>query len=363
MLPMYQELPRRLPTLTGLKLILLFLIFLWHAPIQKAGWPDLGARCCELFFVISGFLVAYNHHNQLESSNGHNLTYYFKKLAQSYPAYLFSLALSILWLFLTQEEAWLKSDYLIGLPFHLLLIQSWIPNIALNYNGAAWFLSSLLFCYAASPYISVTLKCLMRAFGNVRGIITLFLASTALRLLIDLGVSVDPITYNINTHIFPIVRLLEFAMSYAAGVAFLSLHRNRFVSPLAGNCLLGSLMEIATLLLTTVIVVRYSTILPRSAFVLLFVIAVFILAAGYGALNKLMSLSAFSNISHFELEFYLFHQPIIRILIAVLAIFGITWERKTALLAFIFTVVLCVGFRSLLNASKKVVQVVHDKAH
>lgn len=39
---------------------------------------------------------------------------------------------------------------------HLLLLQSYIPEKGFeffNYNGVAWFLSSLMFCYALSPVV------------------------------------------------------------------------------------------------------------------------------------------------------------------------------------------------------------------
>lgn len=49
----------RLHAIAGLKIVALMVIFYWHSPLPKVGMPDLGARCVELFFVASGFLVAY----------------------------------------------------------------------------------------------------------------------------------------------------------------------------------------------------------------------------------------------------------------------------------------------------------------
>ena len=33
-------------------------------------------------------------------------------------------------------------------------MQAWIPGVVFAYNGAAWFLSAALFCYAMSPVVS-----------------------------------------------------------------------------------------------------------------------------------------------------------------------------------------------------------------
>ena len=49
----------QIKSLNGLKVISVILIFLWHVYISNP-LPDFGARACELFFTISGFLVGYN---------------------------------------------------------------------------------------------------------------------------------------------------------------------------------------------------------------------------------------------------------------------------------------------------------------
>lgn len=50
----------RIHSLSGLKVIAILLIFWWHSWLNNPPC-DLGARCCEFFFVASGFLVYYSH--------------------------------------------------------------------------------------------------------------------------------------------------------------------------------------------------------------------------------------------------------------------------------------------------------------
>lgn len=161
--------PPRLHSIAGLKIVALLIIFYWHSPLPKDGVPDLGARCVELFFVSSGFLVAYTHRGSFSGSINGALDYVLRKVKIAYPVYLISLVLSVVWLFLANGGRWLTPGYLLALPFHLGLCQSWISEIAMLYNGAAWFFSTVLVCYALSPTIDSLLNRLSKRFGDRGG--------------------------------------------------------------------------------------------------------------------------------------------------------------------------------------------------
>lgn len=53
---------QKIQSIAGLKVIAIWLIFWWHSWLTNPPC-DLGARCCEFFFVASGFLVFISHQN------------------------------------------------------------------------------------------------------------------------------------------------------------------------------------------------------------------------------------------------------------------------------------------------------------
>lgn len=76
----------RINSLDGIKAIMLVLIFCWHTPTNPS-FPfsepivDLGARMCEVLFVTSGFLVAYNHYeNTMPITLKDSLKYVLSKI-------------------------------------------------------------------------------------------------------------------------------------------------------------------------------------------------------------------------------------------------------------------------------------------
>ena len=83
----------KLKNLQGLRFIGFLLIFLnhsyWNLGIGKVF--DYGARGVEIFFVLSGYLVAYNYIDKdLDSSIKGSLNYVYKKLKKFYVLHLFT---------------------------------------------------------------------------------------------------------------------------------------------------------------------------------------------------------------------------------------------------------------------------------
>lgn len=76
---------QRIGSLSGLKVIALILLFWWHSPIPNPH-VDIGARACEFFFVVSGFLVSYNYSNKMMPATWkESCLYVKKKLSRMWP--------------------------------------------------------------------------------------------------------------------------------------------------------------------------------------------------------------------------------------------------------------------------------------
>lgn len=329
----------RFPSLTGIKVLATLLIFYWHSPLPKNDVPDLGARCCELFFVLSGFLVACSRHGRFSTDMRDAENYVIGKVKRVYPVYIASLFLSILWLFLSRGADWLSVDNLTALPLHLLMSQAWFSGIAMLYNGAAWFLSALFVCYAAAPFIELWINKLSKRFDGCIAAVIAFIAPVSIRLLIECGVHINPDYFPISLHTFPLVRMLEFAAAYAVGSLFIKVKLGKQKETDDNTSLIWSLVELFAVVAVICSVVRFDNIMPRACFTILFIPFVLVFAIGKGVLSRMLAHPIVTKMGCIELEFYLLHQPIIRVVTAFLGLTGIVWVKKSAVLAFILTVI------------------------
>ena len=132
----------RISSLAGLKVIAIWLIFWWHSWLTNPPC-DLGARCCEFFFVASGFLVYYTHNDSSTCTWGDSLRYITKKLVTIWPMHLLAFILCLC--AMPIAEVFTQSTAIRGL-INLLLLQCWIDIelIFLSFNGPSWCLSSVL---------------------------------------------------------------------------------------------------------------------------------------------------------------------------------------------------------------------------
>jgi peptidoglycan/LPS O-acetylase OafA/YrhL len=95
---------RRLEPLTGLRIFAALVVFLSHipkppgAPAFLQAFMDAGYSGVTLFFILSGFIIAWNYEPVLgERLTGSALrTFYVARLARIYPLYLGALLLVIL---------------------------------------------------------------------------------------------------------------------------------------------------------------------------------------------------------------------------------------------------------------------------
>lgn len=141
----------KINSLNGLKVIFFLTIFMMHA---NGAWSFqvsyiLPASAVTGFFVLSGFGVGYNY---LDKEIDYS--YVFKKIKQVYPIYIFSLILAapVVYYFSVMQNGEKLIDCVKWLPVDLLFLQSW-TNSPMNWNGVAWFLSDIVFCYFLTPYI------------------------------------------------------------------------------------------------------------------------------------------------------------------------------------------------------------------
>ena len=147
--------PRKppLPALSGLRTLLAVNIMLFHFTPALPRWlhpvVDNAYVFVGFFFLISGFILAYNYADRPTLSKS---TFYLARASRVYPVYALVLLLSIP--FLSQEvHAHTHGDFLLGLILTPLALQGWNPHLATFWNTVAWTLPAELFLYLLFPYI------------------------------------------------------------------------------------------------------------------------------------------------------------------------------------------------------------------
>jgi peptidoglycan/LPS O-acetylase OafA/YrhL len=106
------------------------------------------------FFLISGFVIAYNYADRPVFSKR---SFYIARLSRIYPVYLLVLLLSIP--FLYQEwTAHTPHDFFLGLILTPLALQGWSPTLATFWNTVAWNVPAELMLYAIFPFMLLLLS-------------------------------------------------------------------------------------------------------------------------------------------------------------------------------------------------------------
>ena len=147
--------PRKpaLPALTGLRTLLAVNIMFFHftpalpafiRPVVDNAFTFVGC-----FFLISGFILAYNYADRPTLSLR---KFYVARISRVYPVYLLVLVLSIPFLF-EEWKAHTHAAFFAGLALTPFALQGWSPTLATFWNTVGWTLPAELMLYLCFPWI------------------------------------------------------------------------------------------------------------------------------------------------------------------------------------------------------------------
>ena len=106
------------------------------------------------FFLISGFILAYNYADRPDLSRRR---FYVARFSRVYPLYFLVLLLSLP--FLGQEwGAHTRADFWAGVLLTPLALQGWNPILATFWNTVGWTIPAELMLYLAFPYVLELLR-------------------------------------------------------------------------------------------------------------------------------------------------------------------------------------------------------------
>lgn len=294
---------KKILSLSGLKVIAMFLIFYWHSDMKKPP-VDLGARACEFFFVIAGFLFYYAHHLKPVPCTFSGIFQYTKrKIASIWPLHFLCFLLTLLYI---NPANWLSLDGALLAALNLSLTHSFIntPAVYHSFNGVSWFCSSIVFCYLLAPVFARMLRMKKKA-------PFMLLAAYAVRFMLEWVQTVKPGEYwNLSIHVFPPVRLCEFVMGMTCAAMFLSFP----IKQGKKHIVLSTVLEIGALYATTMLLIAKQNQWLRAQFLLPFCLLVFIFAFDGGLISKLFSFKPVQFFATLQLEVFLIHQIMFRLI-------------------------------------------------
>lgn len=197
-----------LPTLTGLRWIAAFVVFAFHA--RNVGYFDrmnetivtilfgAGATGVSLFFVLSGFVLAWSHRDDDRPTR-----FWLRRVARIYPLHVVGVALALI-VATTLFPAIITRDPA-ALLANLALVSSWRSDWWQAGNPVSWTLVCEAFFYLAFPLLVVAMRRVGRTGLTV-------IASLAALAAIGMPAIVAASALPVSAATFPVARLPEFVV-------------------------------------------------------------------------------------------------------------------------------------------------------
>ncbi len=183
--------------LTGLRFFAAVWVVLFHfRPLLAQAVPDVssalapvldsGAQGVDLFFILSGFVLAWNYLDRMGPSWSTRDTLHFlwMRLARVWPVYLVTLHLAALWIIFTLNVGHVpaeNADTLTATSYvrQLFLVQLWFQPYfdGSSWDGPAWSISAEWLAYLTFGFLALVIFRLARA-TRARSLLLLAFATT-----------------------------------------------------------------------------------------------------------------------------------------------------------------------------------------
>ncbi len=304
---------KKILSLQGLRAVMFFLIFFFHSDLYLDRYFVfnrffIGGGCLavSVFFVLSGFVTG------LSNKKVHSISeyiYYIKnKIGKFYLSHLIFLILSIplSYYFFLHE---IKGK--VSLILDLVLMQSWVSDSAVwrSYNGLAWFLSTLLFCYLMVPVAQYLFDKICE--GKQKKYLVLIMIQAfiiSLMLCFVIQVNVEYWLYA-----FPPVRLLDFYSGYVLAKIYMEHDLIRTEKVGAQKY---TIFEVLLFVNMVILMFAYPFVnvgLRRQALYFPFSLCiVYLFAIGKGRVSKILSMKWVEGIGNNSFYYYISHQVILK---------------------------------------------------
>lgn len=299
--------------LTSLRFVFALMVFMSHlnfVPDEYTGFNNIfrdflseGYLGVSFFFVLSGFILAFNYKEKLGSGLISRRSFWVARVARIVPMHLFSLLLAIP-VSLAAPGAD-KLYWLFKLAANALLIQSYFPveEIHLSFNYVSWSISDEMFFYALFPFLIAALL----KYNRLRRLGWLWV------LMIPAAIAITPEhLHRTWFYIHPFSRLADFWL----GILLFEFYRGEHLKRCFSTPARATLAEVAAILLFVLFFVFHDKIpggYRYSSYYWLPMLAViFVFAQSAGAFSAILSRPLPVLLGEISFSFYLLHQLSIR---------------------------------------------------
>ncbi|HET6762010.1 MAG TPA: acyltransferase [Longimicrobiaceae bacterium] len=313
-----------LRALTGLRFVAAMQVVLYHVYLPRSagapGWVRAlvgsGYVGVGLFFVLSGFVLAYNYLQPMAQGRVGRREFWAARFARVYPVYLLGLAAGMPWFVLWMlrvSTPHIAARWVAGVTAACLaLVQGWAPQTVCALNCPGWSLSAEAFFYLLFPFLVLPIRRM-----SARGLAGLCVLAWLLALAAPLAYlalrpdGIAHVGWNSSTawllavKMNPLLRLPEFVIGVAAGRLFLDGAFDRIRSGAVEVAVAAAL--VAALLASPA--VPY-LLMHNGLLAPLFAALIVVLAVGRGPVARVLSGRRMEMLGGASYALYILHVPI-----------------------------------------------------
>lgn len=298
--------------LTSLRFIFAFMVFASHLSFLEKSESNVlswiydsifreGYIGVSFFFILSGFILAYNYQDGILKNQKSKKTFYIARFARIFPLHILTLIISLPLtynLFLQNKSLWLSRAIT-----NLSLTQSYIPlkSIYFSFNAPSWSISDEMFFYLVFPFLILSIP-KIKVFRN-----SLILSVIAIIPLLTLVIPEN--YYHQIFYINPFTRVIDFII----GIFIFNIYKTFAQKERSINY---NYLEISAILLLLVFFIFHPSIakVARYSFYYWIPMSYLIFSFSFqkGKVSNFLSKKIFIHLGEISFGFYMFHQLVLR---------------------------------------------------
>ncbi len=298
--------------LTSLRFFFAFMVLLSHCGSIDSYFDrhvfQEGFVGVSFFFVLSGFIIAYNYREKIEHGTISRQKFWVARIARIYPLHIFTVFIALL----LHTELWQNGvSWIIHLVPNLFLLQAFIPKNSFYYsfNSPSWSLCCEMLFYTLFPFLVKwfnSIGRLISVVGIMSGIILTGMSYTP----------EDQAIVNTIWYVNPISRLCDFFI----GMLLFALYAK--YSKVSLNYKIASMMEVMAVVIFLAFYLfsdSLSIVYRASAYYWIPVsLVVYVFALERGYISRLLSRKYLVYLGEISFGVYMFHFLVIDILVRIM---------------------------------------------